>query len=71
MVHGMMTFSSDMGDWPLVDNASKPMKSRYHINVFEKKKAYGRVQRLQNLAPASEDSTPRCARCGTVHPYLL
>ena len=37
----------------------------------KKKKAYGRVQCLQNLAPASEDSTPQCARCGTVQPYLL
>ena len=49
MVHGMITSSSDVlaslapefdvGDWPSVDNAFKPMRSLYHVNIFEKKKS--------------------------------
>ena len=46
MVHGI-TFSSsdvlaslalefDVGDWSSIDNAFKPMKSLYHISIFEK-----------------------------------
>lgn len=45
MVHGI-TFSSDVlaslapesdvGDWPSVDNAFKPMKSLYHVSILEK-----------------------------------
>lgn len=51
MVHGI-TFSSDVsasllafdksdvGDWPSIDNAFKPMESLYNVSIFEKKKVF-------------------------------
>lgn len=72
MVHGI-TFSSsdvlaslalefDVGDWSSIDNAFKPMKSLYHISIFEKNGFFleGQHKRLMKiLAPASDEDIVR------------